>query len=299
MRLGRYRLIERLARGCQGEVWRALQVEPIVEEVALKVLTGEHAEQPRLRSQFHREALWGARLESPSLLPTYEFATEAGMVYLAQPLVNGDSLAELIMRRARWQKGARAPRRHWLDQLPRDMYVCAIVAIVARIARGLAVAHAAGVVHRDIKPANILVDRLRPSRVFLCDFGLGRELHDSGPALLCDSTGTPLYMAPERLLGETSNEVLSDVYALGVTLSEAATLVCPFGIPDGLPRSDWPEHLARCVPQGPAEVAPWLPAPLKAIIRRAMHRNPGGRHPSMTAFAEDLERTVQRGGRTA
>jgi serine/threonine-protein kinase len=290
MRLGRYRLIEQLDRGCQGEVWRALQVDPIVEEVALKLLWGEQAEHRGFRSQFHREAMWGARLHSPWLLPTYEFGVEGGIVYLAQPLVEGASLAELIASYRRWSRGAVAPRRHWLEQIPRGTYVGAIVTIMARIARGLAVAHAAHVAHRDIKPANILVDRFRPGRAFLCDFGLARDFHDSAPPILCESAGTPLYMAPERLLRQSSDEVLCDVYALGVTLAEAACLVCPFSIPTGLPWSCWPEYLAHSAPRDLSAVAPWLPAPLQAIIRRAMNRDPRERYPTVTALAEDLER---------
>jgi serine/threonine-protein kinase len=292
MRLGRYRLVERLGKGCQGEVWRALQVEPIVEEVALKLLAGAQARHPRLRAQFYREAVWGARFESPWLLPTYEFAAEGGMLYLAQPMVDGESLADLIARRRRWTEGERAPRRHWLDQVPRDTYLAAIVTIVARVARGLAVAHAAHVVHRDIKPANVLVDRLRPARVFLCDFGQGRDLLDHAPALLCESTGTPLYMAPERLLGQPADELLCEVYSLGVTLAEAAALRCPFAIPEGLPRELWRAHLAHSTPRGLAELAPGLPPFLQAIIGRAMNRNPDARYPSMTALAEDLERLL-------
>jgi serine/threonine-protein kinase len=292
MRLGRYRLIERLAHGCQGEVWRALQVDPIVEEVALKLVWGKQAEHPGLRSQFHREAMWGARLRSPWLLPTYEFGVERGIVYLAQPLVEGASLAELIVRYQRWSQGAVAPRRHWLEQIPRATYLGAVVTITARIARGLAVAHAAHVAHRDVKPANILVDRSRPGRVFLCDFGLGRDFRNSEPAILCENAGTPLYMAPERLLRLPSDEVLCDVYALGVTLAEAATLVCPFSIPRGLPPSRWPEYLAHSPPRDLGVVAPWLPVTMQAIIHRAMNRDSRGRYPTMTSFAEDLEQTL-------
>jgi len=294
MRLGRYRLIEPLGRGGQGEVWRALQVEPIVEEVALKLLTAEHAEKPGLRLQFHREAMWGARLVSPWLLPTYEFGSEAGFLYLAQPLIDGDSLAALIAcRRRSAVDGFSSLRRHWLLRLPRSTYVRAIVTIAARVARALAVAHAAHVVHRDIKPANILVDRMSPSGVYLCDFGLGRDLDDPAPAPLCDSTGTPLYMAPERLLGHSSDEVLCDIYALGVTLSEAATLVAPFSYPEDQPRCVWPKYLAYSTPRLPCEVAPWLPMVLQSIIRRAMSRSPRKRYPSMTAVAEDLERSLR------
>jgi serine/threonine-protein kinase len=102
-------------------------------------------------------------------------------------------------------------------------------------------------------------------------------------------------MAPERLRSESSDEVLCDVYSLGVTLAEAATLVCPFSVPEGLPRSHWREYLARSTPREPREVAPWLPVAVQAIIRRAMNRNPRERYPTMVAFAEDLERTVRSG----
>ena len=90
---------------------------------------------------------------------------------------------------------------------------------------------------------------MRPGRVYLCDFGLGRDLDDPAPAPLCNSTGTPLYMAPERLLGHPSDEILCDVYSLGVTLSEAATLVAPFSYPEDRPPWAWPEYLAYSAPR--------------------------------------------------
>ena len=290
MRLGRYRLIEPLGRGSQGEVWRALQVEPIVEEVALKLLTPAQAEHPGWRSQFHREAEWGARLRSRSLLPIYEFGNGAGFLFLSMPLVDGDSLAAVIARRRRRLLGFHPPLRHWLDRLPRARFVPAVVAITGRVARAMAVAHAARVVHRDIKPANILVDRVRPNGVYLCDFGLGRDLDDPAPAPSRDRTGTPLYMAPERLLCQPSDEILCDIYSLGVTLAEAVTLVPPFSVPAGLPRSDVARAPRREQPGSPARHGPRAPPALEAIIGRAMSRDPRDRYPSMTSFAEDLER---------
>ena len=96
-------------------------------------------------------------------------------------------------------------------------------------------------------------------------------------------------MAPERLLGHPSDEMLCDVYALGVTLSEAATLVAPFAYPEDRPRCTWPEYLAYSTPRRPRDVAPWMPMALQSIIRRAMSRSPQKRYPSMTALAQDLE----------
>jgi serine/threonine protein kinase len=291
LRLGHYRLIEQLGKGCQGQVWRALQVEPIVDEVALKLLTPAQARQPGWRSQFHREAIWGARLSSPSILPTYEFGAAAGYLYLSMPLVVGDSLAEVIARRRhrRYIPGWWPDSRHWLQRLSDEDYGRAVVKLVARVARAVAVAHAGRVVHRDIKPANILVDRRSLRGVFLCDFGLARDLDDAWTLSIGGSTGTPLYMAPERLLGQPADDTLCDVYSLGVTLAEAVTLENPFKVPRELPPSEWPRYLAHCSPVLHREAA-WLPQALEASIRKAMSRNPGGRFASMAVFADDLER---------
>jgi serine/threonine-protein kinase len=298
MRLGRYRLIEPLGRGSQGQVWRAFQVEPVVEEVALKLLTPEQASTPGYRSRFHCEAQWGARLAHPSLLPTYEFGTCSGYLFLTMPLVAGDSLASVIARRRQIEPGSPGPepgparRSHWLDRLPRETYVQAIMAMGARVARAAAVAHVGRVVHRDIKPANILLDREWPGGVYLCDFGLGRDLDDQATPSARGSAGTPLYMAPERLLGRPANEILSDIYSLGVTLAEAVTLVPPLSIPADLPRSQWAEYLAYSTPLRPRDVAPWLPPAVDDLIQRAMSRAPRDRYPSMAAFSLDLERAA-------
>src|SRR5207249_496047 len=93
-RLGRYRLIERLGRGCQGDVWRAIALEPDAVEVALKVLPPALARDPRRLAQFRREAERRARLALPSVLPTFEFGKADGVEFMAMPLVNGCSLGE-------------------------------------------------------------------------------------------------------------------------------------------------------------------------------------------------------------
>ena len=252
MRLGRYRLIEPLGRGGQGEVWRALQVEPIVEEVALKLLTAEHAEKPGLRSQFHREAMWGARLVSPWLLPTYEFGWRR--VPLPGAAAGRWRFARRVDRPPPAGAGTACPRpvRHWLLRLPRPTYVRAIVTIVARVARRLAVAHAA---HRG--PSRHQAGEHpggpgAPSGVYLCDFGLGRDLDDSSPAPLCDSTGTPLYMAPERLLGHCSRRdplrrLRAGRHPLGGRHAGGSFLVSR-----DQPRCTWPKYLAYSTPRLPA-----------------------------------------------
>jgi serine/threonine-protein kinase len=295
MRLAHFRLIEPLGSGCQGQVWRALQVEPIVADVALKLLTPAQARVPGWRGQFHREAEWGARFASPWLLPTYEFGSSAGYLYLAMPLVSGDSLATIIARRQRRGNRVSSSGRHWLDRLEPREFVREIVAIFGRVAQAAAAAHAGRVVHRDIKPANILLDRQSADGVYLVDFGLGRDLDDPVTAPLSDSNGTPLYMAPERLLGHTGDDVLCDIYSLGVTLSEAVTLRPPFSVPETVPSADWAIYLSNTAPRPPREAVPWLSPALEELIGRATSRSPSARHASMASLAEDLERLLQAG----
>ena len=117
--------------------------------------------------------------------------------------------------------------------------------ILSRAARALAQLHAGRVVHRDIKPANILIDVRRGGRVYLCDLGLGRDLEVATIEQMRDGAGTPMYMAPERLLRAPADEILCDLYSLGVTLFEALTLDRPFAVPDGTapglpPGATWP-----------------------------------------------------------
>ena len=132
--------------------------------------------------------------------------------------------------------------------------------------------HLARVVHRDIKPANILLDRHQPDGVFLCDFGLGRDLDIATPEQLRDGAGTPLYMPPERLLRLCADEILCDVYALGATLYEAVTLVPPVQVPESLPWPAWTTYLATTKPEPPRTLRPDIPDALEMIILRLMAR---------------------------
>jgi serine/threonine-protein kinase len=289
-RLGRFHLIERLGQGCQGQVWKALQVEPIVETLALKLLSSSFARDPNRLAQFHREAEMGARLESPSLLPTYEFGSIDGLVFMTMPLVNGRTLSEAISQRGWCDIGGAPLEWNWWTLLDEAAYIRAMARVLARIARAVQVAHENRVAHRDIKAANILLDRDREDRVFLCDFGLSCELSSKSAPRARDSTGTPLYMAPEKLVGSVPDEVRCDVYSLGVTLFEAVTRVHPFSVPDDLPRSDWAAYLAVSTPPIPSSVNPKVSGALEAIIVKTMDRNPSRRYASALELAIDLER---------
>ncbi len=103
---------------------------------------------------------------------------------------------------------------------------------LAQAAAALATVHDQRIAHRDIKPANILLDNRPSGGVYLCDFGLGRDLEIATLEQMRDGAGTPMYMAPERLLMKTADEIKCDIYSMGVTLCEALTLEKPFHVPE-------------------------------------------------------------------
>jgi serine/threonine protein kinase len=294
-------------------------------EVALKVIPAWAADHdPRRLAQLRREAERGARLVSPSLLPTYDFGEADGLVFLAMPLVVGCSLGAVLDHRREILSGSPPPPgSHRLSAAHETTYIRTVTGLIARVARAVAAAHAARVVHRDIKPMNILVSRdieldqggsvgkgaqagpnagasedfwgLDESCVYLCDFGLARDLDVATPVQLRDGAGSPLYMAPERLRKQPADEVRCDVYALGVTLFEALTLAPPIEVPPELPRLMWAEYLATAVPQRAGELCPALPRDLEEVIHRAMSRNPEHRHPTAAHLADDLQAVLARG----
>lgn len=289
---GRYCLVERLGQGRQGQVWKAVQLEPVVETVALKLLSPALAHDPKRLAQFHREAEVGAQLESPSLLQTYEYGAVDGIPYMTMPLVNGVSLDQVIIQISARSSAQTWGLWGWWSQLNEETYIASMVRVIIRIARALAVAHANQVVHRDVKPANILMDRDRDDRVYLSDFGLSRDLDGPPPLTTLYGTGTPLYMAPEKLTACPSNDILCDVYALGVTLFEAVTRVHPLTVPAGLAPSDWVAYIAVARPSTPRAVNPLVPKALEAVILKAMERNPARRYDSASVLADDLEQLL-------
>jgi serine/threonine-protein kinase len=288
--VGRYQLIERLGRGGQGEVWKAVRMEPPVELVALKLLTPPGRRDPAKLARFRREAERGAGLASRGILPVHEFGEDGEVVFFAMPLVEGFTLCRVLAQRRRYRAGQPPPRLHRLAVLPEPLYLAAMARALACVARALGDAHAARVVHCDVKPANILLSRGEPGRAYLIDFGMGRDLDAMTESGASAVGGTALYMAPEKLSGRRVDEALCDVYALGATAFEAVALKPPRAVPEGMPRRLWASYLAEAEPPRLSTILPRLPVDLGAIVARAMARDPRGRHESAGALAEDLER---------
>jgi Protein kinase domain/Putative zinc-finger len=259
-RLGRYRLERLLGQGGMGVVWRAW--DPMLERgVAIKLLRGDGSAHGPAR--LLREARALARLQHPNVVAVHDVGELDGEVFVATELVDG-----LPMHR--WQHG-RDPRE--------------IVRAYAQAARGLAAAHALGLVHRDVKPANILVGH--DGRVRVGDFGLVTTYdhgvtHDDGggidPAALDTPltetgaiVGTPAYMAPEQRAGHAAT-AHADQFSLCLALAEALLDVRPP-----------PDTSAAAMAAATPRRAPW------AAIARGLARDPARRFADIGALADALE----------
>jgi len=212
-RIQRFEVLGELGSGGMGTVYRAYDPQ-LEREVAIKVLAQPAPETagtlspddtidlrgggPAVADDLLREARMMARLSHPNVLPVYEVGLADGAVFVVMELIAGGDLAE------------------WLAT-PRP--AAQILAVFAQAARGLAAAHAHGIVHRDFKPANVLVGR--DGRVRVADFGLSR-LSEPAAALvrIDDGQGTPRYMAPELWRGGAATAA-SDVFALCAALADA------------------------------------------------------------------------------
>ncbi len=198
-----YELGELIGEGAFGAVYRAVQPS-VGREVAIKVVRAELADDPRFVQRFEAEAQLVARLESPHIVPLYDYWRRPGGAFLVFRLLRGGSLSERI---------AEGP-----------MPVAAVTRLLEEMSGALAAAHSLGVVHRDVKPANVLFDEAGNS--YLVDFGIAMLAEaDDEPDMR--SAGSPMYASPEQARDGIATPA-SDQYSLAVVLWEALTGRAPF-----------------------------------------------------------------------
>jgi serine/threonine-protein kinase len=260
----------------------------------LKFLKPRLSANPARMAQFRREAERGARLVGPSLLTVYEFNEIDGHIFMTMPYVEGTPLRDVIKSRQAFLAGEEAVDAHELVMMSEPEYIVTLARLLAKAARALGRVHDRLIAHRDIKPANILLDLRKISNVFLCDFGLGRDLEVATPEQMRDGAGTPMYMAPERLLRMLADEIHCDIYSMGVTLFEALTLERPFQIPPSLTLPALSPFLASAEARRPTDINPGFPPELEAVIMKAMAREPARRHDTARELAADLEKFTLR-----
>jgi serine/threonine protein kinase len=274
--LGQYQLLQEIARGSCGIVYRAWQ--PSLERlVAVKVLRPEFSCRLDARQSFCREARVMATLQHANILPVHDIGESEGLIYFSMEFAGGGSLARRLAGTAPGPATPMAPRP--------------AAALIETVARAVHYAHEQGVIHRDLKPSNILfADQGRP---LVSDFGMAKlNEAEEGVDGIGRLVGTPAYMAPEQLGGERQPVTpRTDVWALGVVLYECLSGSRPFG-GDNLAAL----QQAVCTAEAPrlSRIVPGLDARLGDICMRCLAKAPGQRYPSARDLAEDLRRWQER-----
>jgi len=276
-RIAHFRVLGQLGQGGMGVVYRA-EDEKLRRQVALKVLPEAVANDEERRTRFLREARSAAAINHPNIATIYEVDEIDGRVFIAMELVEGGTL------RARLAKGA--------------VTVSEVVRLARGIARGLARAHARGVVHRDLKPDNVMLTEEGEPKIL--DFGLAklREERDApGPTQLEQAEtasqvthegrllGTPGYMSPEQARARPV-DARTDVFAMGVVLYEMLTGELPFR---GESTMDMLMAIARDPHRPVRERNPDVPESLAAVVDKCLAKAPEDRYPSARELAEALE----------
>ena len=261
-----YELLEEVARGGMGVVYKARQVK-LNRVVALKmILTGQFASREDVR-RFYTEAEAAANLDHPGIVPVFEVGEFEGQHYLSMGFVDGESLASKLI------DGPLPPRES--------------AELVQTVAQAVQFAHKNGVIHRDLKPSNILLDDQRHPRI--TDFGLAKRVRaDSHVTDTGEILGTPSFMPPEQAAGRLDQvRETADVYALGAVLYTSLTGHPPFHADNPL---DTLLQVMEREPISPRELNQNVPRDLETICLKCLEKDRRRRYRCASDLAKELER---------
>jgi eukaryotic-like serine/threonine-protein kinase len=266
-----YRILEKLGSGGMGVVYKAADTR-LDRHVALKFLSEKLANSKEALERFQREARAAAALEHPSICAIYDVSEHNGEPYIVMQYLEGQTLRDRIA-------GKPLPIGDVLD-------------IGIQVARGLQIAHDAGIIHRDIKPSNIFITKDGQAKIL--DFGVAKrasrsinvseqstlEAQLTGRSIL----GTVSYMSPEQILGEELDG-RSDLFSLGLMLYEMVTGQEAF---TGNTTGAVFDKILNHTPTEMPALNPEVPSEVEAIINRALQKDRRLRQDSASALADEL-----------
>ena len=264
-RIGRYRVLEEIASGSQGAVYRAFDPDS-GQIVAVKVLHPSLTGNRDYLERFRREASLASSIDNPNVLKIFEVGADGDRHFIALEFLP-ETLSRVI-------EGAGA--------LPVER----AAAFAIQIARGLAAAHALGIVHRDVKPQNVLIG---PDGVAkLTDFGIARSELLPTMTATGSTMGTPHYMSPEQARGERADE-RSDLYSLGCVLYQMLAGEVPFK--GNTPLAVVRQHIEER-PRPVRRLRSEVPTAVERIVNRCMEKRPERRYQTARELVEALAEAV-------
>jgi serine/threonine protein kinase len=269
-RFGKYELLEEVARGGMGVVFKARQEVPGgTRFVALKMILAGRLASPEAIRRFHKEIGAALKLDHPHLVPVYDVGEVGGQFYFTMQFSDGGSLQRQLA------EGPLPPK--------------VAARLVCQVAGAVQHAHERGVFHRDLKPHNILLagGGQEPK---LTDFGLARTL-DSDLSVTGEVMGTPSYMPPEQVRGQHKEvSAASDVYGLGAVLYCLLTGHPPFQSSDPY---ETMRQVCDAEPVPPRQLNPNIPLDLETVCLKCLQKESRKRYASAAKLADDLERFLR------
>ena len=249
-KLGKYEIRATIGRGAIGVVYEGW--DPILaRKVAIKTLalSSDHVDDAEKRSRFLREAQAAAMLHHPNIVNIFDYGEEANHAYIVMELVGGSSLETVLSQSERLSR-------------PRVFH------IMSGLLAGLQHSHECGIVHRDIKPGNILLTT--DHTVKISDFGIA-HLEDSTLTRMGSIMGTPAYMSPEQVLGE-SVDARTDLYSAGVVLYQMLAGKRPY---EGGTASIMHKIVTQPVPPLPPDIVSAISPRIDSLLAKALAKKPG------------------------
>jgi len=261
-----YELLEEIARGGMGVVYRARQIS-LNRPVAIKLMLGGHLANAADMKRFRAEAETAAQLHHPTIVAIHEVGDHEGQPFFSMELVAGRNLAQVVRD----------------EPLPARK----AAAYLKTIAEAVQYAHSRGVLHRDLKPSNILIDEHDQPRI--TDFGLAKRLQgDASLTITGQVLGSPSFIPPEQAAGQKDAVgPASDVYSLGAILYQLLTGRPPF-VAETMTQTL--RMVAENEPVSPRLLNASVPRDLETICLKCLEKRPSHRYPSAQALSEDLNR---------
>jgi eukaryotic-like serine/threonine-protein kinase len=259
-----YRVLELLGRGAMGIVYKALDLN-LERQVAIKVMSAEARNDPDFVERFRQEARLQGALNHPNVALLFDYFVHDGAPVAVMEFIDGESLDQLIRRRGPIPAHESMP-------------------IFKQALRGVAAAHRAGIIHRDLKAANLMVTR--DGTVKVMDFGIAKRQSAMGATKASTSIGSPLYMAPEQILGHAV-DCRTDVYALGITLYQLLSGEPPFN-PRGKTEYSVLNAHVNDLPEPPTVHFRDIPQPIVDAVMRSLAKEPDARFQSADEFMHAL-----------